>query len=339
MRYLVVSSYPPMRCGIGKYAYQNVKALRKSGNTVNVLSFEEGDGDFRENLKGWFNILRVLKYSVFYENILLQYQEFFYYSYTGHFNRMVTNLSFYLLFILLNKKIIIIAHEISYPKNKLNKIFEHIKWFLCPKIMFHTNIEKENFERNYFKLSHGRSEIVDPAMYYYKLRDITKKQAREELGIPESCVVFLCIGFIQPHKGFDRAVSAFQGINNILLRLYIVGSLRLEYFVNYLNELKKLVSDTPNTFLVEQYVTDELFDTWLIASDCVIVPYREIWSSAVLARAKLFDKPVIASNVGGLKDQLGERDILINDDNELRFIFQEFSRILMQNKVITHVKI
>jgi hypothetical protein len=80
--------------------------------------------------------------------------------------------------------------------------------------------------------------------------------------------------------------------------------------------------------LIEQYVTDELFDTWLMASDCVIVPYREIWSSGVAARAKLFNKPIIASNVGGLKDQLGGKDIIFNDDEELRIIIKEFSDML-----------
>lgn len=328
MRYLVVSSYPPMKCGIGKYAFQNVKGLRKSGNTVNVLSIEDGDGDFRENLKGWFNVLKILKYSVFYENIHIQYQESFYYSNNGFINRMTTNLSFYILFIFLNKKITIIAHEISYPKNRINKIFERIKWSLCPKIMFHTNIEKENFEKFFFRLSPHRFELLNHTENFYKFRDITKKQAREELGIPDGCAIFLCIGFIQPHKGFDRAVKAFRGINNESMRLYIVGSLRLENYIEYLNDLKKLVSDTPNTFLMEQYVTDELFDTWLIASDCVIVPYREIWSSGVVARAKLFNKPIIASNVGGLKDQLGAKDMIFNDDEELRIIVKDFSDIL-----------
>lgn len=325
MRYLVVSSYPPMMCGIGKYAYQNARTLRKSGNIVNILSIEDGDGDFRENLKGWFNILKVFKYSIFYDKILIQYHESFYYANQGFFNRKTTQLSFFLLFILLRKKIIIIAHELSYPKDRNKKTFEHVKWFLCPKIVFHTNVEKENFEKLFFKLDPRRYQIQDAAQNYYKFRDITKIQARKELRIPMECAVFLCIGFIQYHKGFDRAVRAFQGINNKAMRLYIVGSLRLENFKIYMKELKKLMSDSPNTFLVEQYVTDELFDTWLIASDCVIVPYREIWSSAVVARAKLFDKLVIASNVGGLKDQLGAKDIIFNDDEELRIIVKEFS--------------
>jgi hypothetical protein len=50
MNYLIISSYPPMKCGIGKYAFQAVNKLRESGNVVNVLSPEEGDGDFTTNL-------------------------------------------------------------------------------------------------------------------------------------------------------------------------------------------------------------------------------------------------------------------------------------------------
>ena len=37
-RILVVSPYPPVRDGIGAYAVQQVRALRKAGNRVEVLS-------------------------------------------------------------------------------------------------------------------------------------------------------------------------------------------------------------------------------------------------------------------------------------------------------------
>lgn len=334
MKYLVVSTYPPMKCGIGKYAYQMVKNLRKSGNIVNVLSMQDGDGDFVENLNGWFNILKMLKYGFFYDKIVIQYQDSFFYSNQGmskYLNNLATNFSFYTLFIVLGGKITTIIHEIPYPTNKLKKIFDYIKWSLCPKIVFHTTPEKENFEKFFFKLSSGKFELVEHNAAFYKFKDITKKQAREELRIPDNFIVFLCIGFIQYHKGFDRAIRAFERINNESMKLYVVGSVRLAEYTSYLDDLKEMAAYTPNVFVIDQYVSDELFDTWLIACDSVIVPYREIWSSSVVARAKLFKKLVIASNVGGLKDQLGENDIIFNNDEDLRFIIQEFSELIRKN--------
>jgi hypothetical protein len=52
----------------------------------------------------------------------------------------------------------------------------------------------------------------------------------------------------------------------------------------------------------------------------VVLPYRSIWSSSVLARAALYGTPVIATAVGGLPQQARERaDItLVSSDVELR---------------------
>ena len=64
------------------------------------------------------------------------------------------------------------------------------------------------------------------------------------------------------------------------------------------------------------------------ASDVVVIPYKEIWSSAVVARAKLFEKPVIARNIGGLKDQLEKTDLVFDNDADLGEIFMQFSSFI-----------
>jgi hypothetical protein len=129
--------------------------------------------------------------------------------------------------------------------------------------------------------------------------------------------VFLCIGFIQEHKGFDRAVHAFAGLAAHGARLDIVGSTRLDEpdFVAHLNELDRLCAATPGAHLHEGFVSDELFDRWIIASDVVVLPYRHIWSSGVMERAALYERPVIATRVGGLAEQAGDRLVSFVDDD------------------------
>ena len=61
MKILMISHYPPQRCGIGAYAEQSVARLRQEGNIVNILTPAEGDGDFVEDLTGGFKLLRLLK--------------------------------------------------------------------------------------------------------------------------------------------------------------------------------------------------------------------------------------------------------------------------------------
>jgi hypothetical protein len=45
-----------------------------------------------------------------------------------------------------------------------------------------------------------------------------------------------------------------------------------------------------------------------------VLPYRAIWSSGVLERARLFGTPVIATRVGGLEAQAAESVTLVDDD-------------------------
>ena len=50
-----------------------------------------------------------------------------------------------------------------------------------------------------------------------------------------------------------------------------------------------------------------------------MLPYRHIWSSSVAERAALLGRPVIATNVGGLADQVGAMPgaVLVDDNTGL----------------------
>ena len=338
MNYLIISSFPPMKCGIGKYAFQVVNKLRASGNVVNVLSLEEGDGDFTKNIRGWCNILKILEYALFYNKLIIQYHQSFYYDdklKKNFMSTLATHLSFYLLFIALRNKIEVIVHEIPrYSSSRVDFALEKVKWHLCPKLVFHTEKEIKYFESRYFKLSSNKYELRAHHADFNKFREVSKNDARKELGIPMDAIVFLCIGFIQPHKGFDRAIQAFSKVNNDNnMVLYVVGSLRVIWgeYVSYLQDLRNMAGEASNIQIIEKYLSDEEFDTWISSSDVIITPYREIWSSGIIARAKLFGKLVIASDVGGLPEQLTDTDIFFKDDDELEYILKEISKMVSKN--------
>jgi glycosyltransferase involved in cell wall biosynthesis len=323
-----------MKCGIGKYAFQMARTLQQSGDIVNILTPYEGDGDFTANLKGSFNFLKIGKYGNFYDKIIIQYHQAFFYdnlSWRSALSVLATHIAFYINFLIYRNKIEVVVHEIPFNiASRLDHRVESFKWRLCPKLIFHTPKELANFEKCYFILTPNKYELQAPHEYYYKFKDINKNDARTELGLPLDVLLFLSIGFIQPHKGFDRAIRAFKKANNKKMRLYVVGSLRVEWepYIAHLQDLKTLAEENSNIHVIEKYLSDEEFDTWITACDVLIVPYREIWSSAVVGRAKLFGKPVIASDIGGLKDQLDDIDILFNDDEELEFIFDCFKWLI-----------
>ena len=164
-----------------------------------------------------------------------------------------------------------------------------------------------------------RIAVVDPGASFERRTELTQEEARVRLGLDPEGFVFLSIGFLQPHKGFDRAVRAFGDLGERGCRLEIVGSLRVdapEYLV-YLEDLRELVDETHGVTLHEEYVSDAEFDVWIVAADALVLPYRLIWSSSVCERASLYQRPLIASRVGGLEDQTPADAIMVDSDRDL----------------------
>jgi glycosyltransferase involved in cell wall biosynthesis len=152
-----------------------------------------------------------------------------------------------------------------------------------------------------------------------------KAEARTALGVDLATAthLFLCIGFIGPHKGFDRAVEAYRRLPGDLRRtaaLYVVGApLEPSPVVDaHVALLRQIASDLPGVTLVLETVSDLEFDLWLQAADTVILPYREISSSGVSARASLFGTPAIVTAVGALPEQAGPSDVVVSGDEEIR---------------------
>jgi glycosyltransferase involved in cell wall biosynthesis len=132
--------------------------------------------------------------------------------------------------------------------------------------------------------------------------------------------VFLCIGFIGEHKGFDRAVHAFAQLPEGSAQLLVIGSLLYEDNPSaraYLDALSRLTSATPGALLEERYLSDSDFDLYIRAASVVILPYRFAASSGVAARARLLGTKVIAAAVGGLPEQVGSGNVVVETDEEL----------------------
>jgi len=324
---LMVSSYPPMACGIGTYAAQSVARLRKEGNIVDVLSLPGGDGDFIEDLQGSANLKKLLEYSPAYDEIFIQYCPYFFFmSYDlpgGRKENLKTCLTMNRVF----KKcgnVKVLCHEERYATaDQLGRLMawaERIKWNGVSQLIFHTRKELERFSAAYgWATNDPRLALKEHHSDFQKNVEMTRAEARKACGWPQDKTIFLSIGFVQPSKGFDRALRAFASIPHEQAQLYVIGSSRYDTqeMKDYLALLDRLAAETEGASVEIGYVSDDRFDACIIASDFVVLPYREIWSSSVLARAKLFQRPVIATNVGGLAEQLQPGDLLVNDDAEL----------------------
>jgi len=328
LRYLMVSTYAPTHCGIAAYAEQAVAQLRAQGHIVDIVSPDaHGNVDFAWDLRGGAKILKLFDLIPYYDKVSIQYQWTFFYAHPFERERrwetLKTTLSFMLLF-LRTRKIELVAHEIPYIPGKQGWLYKW-QWKLAPKIIFHTATELAHFQQHYhMRLPASQVEIRSHHDAFQKFCSHTRATARRHLGIPQDKLIFLSIGFIQRHKGFHRAMQAFTRSGSPDAELYVVGSVRVSNSENqrYLAELQQFCAGDPNLHLKESFVSDEDFDTWITAADWVVLPYSEIWSSSVLARTRLLERPAIVSAVGGLSDQMNDRDLLFHTDEELLSAFQ-----------------
>lgn len=323
MRTLVVGPYPPLRDGVGTYALQEVIALKKSGHDVQVLSPMPTAAHHHVNLKGGFRLMRLRRFSRSYDQIILHYQPSHYHLKGGGISRLLSNLGLLLTFASI-KNLRIVCHEVEYPSGKPRRW--HPLAFLAKEawnrvrgeVIFHSERELQ-LMRNRLGADPKRATIRPHDLHFNPHFEGSRAEARDSLGISQSTKLLLCVGFVQPHKGFDRAMRAFSNVPAPDAALAVVGSVRTNERSdqNYARLLGDLASADRRIDLRIQVLSDEEFDKWIVASDLVILPYLQIWSSSVMARAKLLERPVLATDVGGVPDQAGPADTIVRDDREL----------------------
>ena len=111
---------------------------------------------------------------------------------------------------------------------------------------------------------------------------------------------YLFFGRINRYKGIDVLIEAFARLeaSGASVRLTVAGK---GDFSPYEEAFSRLGAAT----LMNEYVSDEDIERLFSMENCVaVVPYRDATQSGVIALALAYGVPVIASDTGGLREQL-----------------------------------
>jgi glycosyltransferase involved in cell wall biosynthesis len=131
----------------------------------------------------------------------------------------------------------------------------------------------------------------------------TKDAARTHLGITNARVL-LFFGYIRKYKGLRNLIAAFPAIHKEFpdTFLLIVG----ECYENA-DEYKALIQKSGAADAirwVNSYVPNEDIAMYYNAADIVVLPYDSATQSGIVKIAFGFEKPVLATRVGGLAEEI-----------------------------------
>jgi glycosyltransferase involved in cell wall biosynthesis len=316
---LVVSSYPPRRCGIGAYAATQAATLRAAGHDVIVLSPPDGDGDVRVDFLDSGRVFReAARRGEAADRIVVHFQPALYYrpGSRAAAQKMATSAALRSL-VRRRPQTEILVHEADTPVRWRPDYILLRRAFARARLLFHTDAERIALQRRY-GLRRVRARLVDHVAGVTVHAAVGREAARRRLGLEPAGPVFVCAGFVHPDKGFDRAVRAFAAAGSPG-RLDVVGSVREPTPANLAaaRELRELAAATPGVTLHEEFASDDEFDAWIAAADAVVLPYRRSWSSGALARAQALGTPALVSDAGGLPEQAGPDDRVFRSDAEL----------------------
>lgn len=327
MDILLVTTFPPERCGVGAYAAQTARALREKGDTVRVLTWGEGEGDIR--LPYWprgRRILEVLRHCRPTERVVLQYMPGFYIDAASRWSQVQSRLAMTRFFrsapnleVIVHEQPWYPAHETLGAAGRLLWRLERRQWLAAKDLCFHNEAAVATY-RERFQVSGANARLVSHGRDFVPTYRGNRESAQRELRLDSERAIFASVGFITPYKGYEMVLDALAAIPALDCEYHIVGSLHPQASgddVEYLQQLQQQASGDPRVKFHIEYVDDAAFDRWMCAAHAVLLPYRSSTSSSVLARCHLLGTPAIASRASGLHAELSAADQAVSDAAEL----------------------
>ncbi len=327
MTTLMVTPFAPYRDGIATYAAQELRARRSQGEQIHLVSPTPSAAHHHLPLGGVRGAAMLVNLARSYQRVVVQYSPELLLGRCRSAGQRSTVWSSMTALARL-KPVELRVHEIMYQPladNPAERRLVSLLFRLADQVTVHTEPERELLRPLLGDEAADKIVVIDHGRNFIPAVSCTTEEAKSELGLAVDEFVFLSIGFIQRHKGFDRSVEAFTAAGLPGSRLHIVGSGRVDHpeIGAYVADLTDVCASTEGVEIHNRFVSDDQFDLWLQAADAVVLPYREIWSSSVVERARLFEKPVIASDLDQLGHQLGDDGFACADIGQMAMAMEK----------------
>jgi len=215
---------------------------------------------------------------------------------------------------LLGKRIVFTAHNVNAGRRdcqdtRINRLTLRIQYRLANHIFVHTDKMKGELVEE-FDVAPARVTVIPFGINNaVPNTSLSPRDAKQRLGIGEDERTILFFGRITPYKGLDYLIPAFRqmlaGGENY--RLIIAG--RVDRCEKYWEALRENIGEEirGGRILVRaDFIPDDETEVYFKAADVLVLPYRHIYQSGVLFLGQSFGLPVVAADVGSLKNEIVE---------------------------------
>jgi glycosyltransferase involved in cell wall biosynthesis len=226
------------------------------------------------------------------------------------FDRTLLNVFFKAL----GKRLVFTAHNVDKevrdgnPSWK-NKVSLKFMYRITDRVIVHTARMKHELiarfgvaEAKISVIPHGINVAVPESA-------LTRAEARAALQLKDNARVLLVFGLIDRYKGLEYLVEALARLKGGPgdIQLLIAG--RIKECQDYWDEIDAQVkrAGLQNDIVAHlRRIPDECVEIYFKAADALVMPYRNIFQSGVLFLAYRFGLPVLATDVGSLREDVIE---------------------------------
>jgi D-inositol-3-phosphate glycosyltransferase len=214
----------------------------------------------------------------------------------------------------LGKKIVLTVHNVNARKrdskdSALNRLTLRVQYRLADHIFVHTEQMKRELIEEFGVQGVRVSTIPFGINNAVPNTSVTEGEARRRLNIRDDKKTILFFGNITPYKGLEYLTAAFQ---QVLARrddyqLIIAGRPKnCERYWTAIRESIHQEVQRGRALLRADFIPDDETEVYFKAADVLVLPYRQIYQSGVLFLGYSFGLPVLAADVGALKDEVVE---------------------------------
>ena len=214
---------------------------------------------------------------------------------------------------LLGKRIVLTVHNVNAGKRDgtdswFNRLTLRIQYRLADHIFVHTEKMKSELAED-FGIRDAVTVIPFGINNSVPVTNLSPDEAKRRLGLEPDEPTILFFGNIVPYKGLEYLLEAFQMLvlGNRRYRLVIAGRPRGPHA--YWERIQDTLAHHIDPARVIQnitFVSDEDTELYFKAADVLVLPYTEIFQSGVLFLGYSFGLPVIAADVGSMKEDIVE---------------------------------